>query len=190
MKRFMPAGLTDGHRIRQVARGRAGHCIESELFCLGDGHGHDTVLERQCRMVHGVVLQVNFPDTPRAGKVPRLHQRCIARVKSRDGIPVDRQEFAVPPHIMRPGLDLLARHIAFDPLVIVGYLKRTEAELADIDGVDLVFPAAFDASQALDIRHRRFSSEAMSNSVSLICFSAIVNTRAVGFSRSSSVTIR
>src|SRR3989304_2528762 len=51
--------------------------------------------------------------------------------------------------VVRPRLDLLPGHVPFDRVVIVRDLKRAETELADIDGRDLVLPAAFTTSQAL-----------------------------------------
>ena len=149
-----------GHGVRQITGGRTGGGIETELLRLGDSHGNNSVLERKCRMVDRVILEVNLFDAPRPRQIIGLHEGGKARIKPGDGIMIDGKKFPVTPHMVRSGRYLLLRHILLDRTVVVRHFERSETKLAYVYGIDSVFPAAFHACQSFHIvLHYLSSSE-------------------------------
>ena len=56
------------HRIGQVASRSASHRIETQLLGAAQSHTHDAVLERQTRIINGIILDPKLPNAEPPGK--------------------------------------------------------------------------------------------------------------------------
>src|SRR5438093_639843 len=118
--------------VREVPGRRAGENLESKLHRSRRSDGYDAIFVRQRRVIHRIVLDVELVDAEPIGKLIAADQRREARVEPRARFAGDRQQLAVPPQILRPPLDLLARQR--DRAVVVHRLERSETFVADIRG--------------------------------------------------------
>ncbi len=75
-------GGVGGHAVGQVARRSASHCLKAKFDGLGKRHRDDAILERQGRMIHRVVLDVELRDPKRPGEPIRTHKRRAADMLS------------------------------------------------------------------------------------------------------------
>ena len=127
-------GGVGGDAVGQVARRGAADRLEAQLDGLRERHGHDAVLERQRRMIDGVVLDVELGDAQRPGQPIGADQRRAADLPADGRLAVDRQQLAIPPHRSRPRRDRLAVECPRDRLVVVGDFQRAEVLGAEIQG--------------------------------------------------------
>ena len=145
-------GRVGGHRVGQVAGGRAGRDLEPELPGLRQGDGHDPVLERP-RGVEGVVLHPHLAQSQLRRQPVGPHQRCEAGAEvHRTGVGRG-QQVAVAPDRPGPGRDRVARHGRGDGPVVVHDLERPEAVLAHVERLGRVRARALPAAESFDEWH-------------------------------------
>jgi len=99
-------------------------------------------------MDNGIVLDIERINAERLCKIVCLNERSETGIEAYLGLAIYGQEFAVPPEIFRPLLDLFSGYCLCNAGVIIRYFKRTKTELTDINGVNRIFPAAFPAFTA------------------------------------------
>jgi hypothetical protein len=140
-------------RVGKVPGGGARHRIEPELLRLGEGNGHNAVLEGERGMHHRIVLHVEFADAQFLRQVVRLHKRSEPRVQAHLGLPIDGQKFLVSPETLLPLFDDLSRKGFLDGFIIVGRLEGPKTEFAHIDGLHRVLAPTLPALQPLHMAH-------------------------------------
>src|SRR4029453_17858580 len=119
--------------VGEVSGRRAGDGLEPELSRLGQGDRDDAVLER-VRRVRGVVLD---PDLGQAGR-----ERIAGSLGK-------GQEVRVTPDPGWSSLDLALRLRRVERRVVVGDLERSEALLADVEGLERVVRPTLLATERL-----------------------------------------
>ena len=146
-----------GNRVREVAGRRARQRLQPEFERLGQGDGHDAVLER-VRGIPRVVLEPDLPQAELGGETvgphewrPADRQRCITRR-------IDRQQRRIAPDRRRPGRDRLPGDLGAHGRVVVHHLERAEAPLTGVDRGNRERLGALSAPQRFDVSHGGSSS--------------------------------
>ena len=85
-------------------------------------------------MIHRIVLDVQLADAEAAGQPIAADERREAGIESGPRLADDRQQFAIPPQVLRAALDRLARQV--NRRVVVHRLERTEAPIADVQRLE------------------------------------------------------
>ena len=123
---------------RDASRKVAGRCtangLEAKLDRLGQGHGHDAILERERRMVDGVVLEIELSDSQHAGQAVGPDQRSASHVPAYRGLTVNGQQLTVAPHGSRPRGKRRTSQRPRGGLVIIGDFQRAEILGAEVQG--------------------------------------------------------
>src|SRR5262249_1500088 len=83
-----------------------------------------------------------------------MDQRRKAGMRPDFRFAVDRQQLAVAPQVVRPGLDFRAGHGGADLRVVVVDFQWSEACLADMQRSDRILLSAFLALEIGDVAHR------------------------------------
>src|SRR5271156_1732042 len=111
-------------------------------------------------MIDGVVLYVEIFQAELRAEPLAMQQRSEAGVGAYHVVlvEIDRQQFAIPPQIVRPLLDYRARDRGANPRVVVGDFERTEARLADVERAYRILLAALATFQICDVAHRFLDS--------------------------------
>src|SRR5262249_17515485 len=117
----------------EISGGGAREHLEPQLHRARRGDRNDAILVRQRRMVHRVVLDVELADAEPIGEPVAADERREARVESRARLARYRQQLAIPPQVLRPPRDLIARQR--NRAVVVRRLERPETFVADVSGV-------------------------------------------------------
>ncbi len=93
-----------GDGIGQIAGGGAGDGVKAEFLRAAQRHADDAVLERERRIIHGVVLDVKFADAERLREPVGLDERREADLPADGRFAGDGQQLAVTPHRFRARL--------------------------------------------------------------------------------------
>src|SRR5262249_40554870 len=101
-------GGLGGDAVGEVAGRGAADGREAELAGLRQGDRDDAILERQGREVDGVVLYPQVLDAEGPGEVLALDERRAAYERANGRFAVDRQKFAIAPHVEVAHPDLFA----------------------------------------------------------------------------------
>ena len=139
--------------VGQVAGRGAGHRFKAEFPRTCEGDRDDPIFERQGRMVHRIVLDIELVDAQIGAEIFRPHQRRQSRMGPDDRGAFDRQQVDIAPHAVRALFDLFPGDRAFDLVVVVFDFERAEAHLTDVDGFGWIFLPTFPAHQRFHFRH-------------------------------------
>ena len=101
---------------------------------LRERHRHDPVLERERRIIDGVVLDIELANAERPREPVGPDQRRAADLAADGRLAVQGEQLAVPPHRPGPRRDGLARQRSRDLVVVVGDLERTEVVGTEVEG--------------------------------------------------------
>src|SRR6266545_7966599 len=104
-------------------------------------------------MVDRVIFEIKFFDAESGAEPVGAHQRGEAGIQTDARLAVDRQQFAITPQVGLARSDLFPTYCSFDSIVIVLYLQRTEAGLADVERLLGIFLATFTTLQSFDKAH-------------------------------------
>ena len=105
--------------------------VEAELHGASRRHRDHAILVGERRVVHRIVFDVQLARPRRDAEAVGLHQRREARIETGPRRR-DRQQLPIPPEILRPRADVVARHTGrLNRVVVVGDLERAEALVAD-----------------------------------------------------------
>ena len=140
------------HAVGQVARRGAADGLEPELDGLRKCHRDDAVLERERRIIDGVVLDVELGDAERLGQPVGPDKRRAADVAADRRLAVERQQLAVSPHRPGPRCDRRPGHRARHLLVVVRDFERTEILGTEIEcflGIELAAQATLQTTDCL-----------------------------------------
>src|SRR5262245_5057400 len=107
--------------ISQVAGRGTGNGLKSQLPGPCDGYGDDSIFERERGMIDRIVLDVELVQTEVSAEILRAHQRSHSGMRTQKSRPFHRQEIGISPDTVWALLDLLARNVFLDLLVIVFY---------------------------------------------------------------------
>src|SRR5256886_9147960 len=145
-----------GHGVRQIAGRGAADRGEPDRGGGIDRCGTRTVLERQRRVAHRVVLHPDAGDAEATRQSRSLEQRREAAVERQHGLTVERQPFAIAPQRGRARGNGLA--VGQSPPGLVHRVERPETLLADRDGASRALGAAVATAEGTG-RERRSSRD-------------------------------
>ena len=142
-----------GDGIRQIAGRGTGNGFKAQFASPRDGHGHDSIFERQRGMIDRVVLDVELVQSEVGAEILGADQRGHPGMWAEKSRPFHRQEIGIPPDTMWPVLDLLPGNVLLDLLVVVFHFEGAEAHLADVDRLRRIFFPAFATDQRFHFAH-------------------------------------
>jgi hypothetical protein len=128
-------GGTGGHRVGQVAGGGAAHRVHAELLGLGEGDGHEPVLEGERGMTGRVVLEPEIADAEALREPGGRNEGREAGAAPDRGRAVDGEELTVSPEVGGPGSDGFLGEGGADGVHVVDGLERRPAVFARRDRV-------------------------------------------------------
>src|SRR5262249_57670880 len=99
---------------------------EAELARLAQCYRNNAVLERQRREVDRIVLDPELLDAQRLGEAVCLDQRRAADVQADGRLALQRQQFAVAPHVVGPALEERAADLGPEGIVVLEDLDRAQ----------------------------------------------------------------
>ena len=146
-------GSICGDAVCEVAGAGAGDGLEPKLDGAAERDADDAVFKGECRVVDGVVFDVEGFDAECLREAIRLHERGKADLLADGGLAVDGEELPVAPHGLRAALNRGARDGRFHGIVIISGLQRAEVEFANVDRLLFVELSTF---TALEIAKKRF----------------------------------
>ena len=118
------------NRIRQIARRRAAHHIESKGLRIGQRHGDDAILEAEAWKADSIILDVKIRCANPFAKHLCTHQRRKTYRQIGLKAPWNREKIAVAPDADRSSGDALARYAATQAVQIVLNFQRSKAVIA------------------------------------------------------------